>query len=390
MSVTPYPITGVSMCNSIGSNRHEVRQSLFEGRSGLVPSPIELPFDAVVGAISAKLPDLPEALGPWTTRTTQIASLLLGEVEEEMDRLRGRWRPERIAVLLGTSTGGADVTELAYRDYLQTGSLPEDYDLFKQHTFGAILHVVRELTGAAGPSWMASTACTSSAKPLATAARLIEADAIDAAIVGGIDTLCRMTLSGFRSLDALSKGECRPFSADRDGLNIGEGGAFLLVEREGEPLAMLEGVGESSDAYHISAPHPEGLGARLAMERALEEAGVAASSVDHVNAHGTGTRLNDVSESAAIEGLFGREVPVVSTKSYTGHMLGAAGASEAAMAIVSLMEGWIPASLRAGPVDEKIHVCVNQTRLERDVRRVLSNSFAFGGNNVSVVIGAPR
>ncbi len=231
MPATPYPITGIAMCNAIGSNRHEVRQSLFEGRSGLGPSPIEVPFDTVVGAVSAKLPDLPTALEPWTTHTTQIASLLLNELEEEMGRLREKWRPERIAVLLGTSTGGADKTELAYRHYLTSGALPAEYDLFRQHTLGSILYVVRELAGATGPSWMASTACTSSAKPLATAQRLIEADIIDAAIVGGIDTLCRMTLSGFRSLDALSKGECRPFSADRDGLNIGEGGAFLLVER---------------------------------------------------------------------------------------------------------------------------------------------------------------
>jgi 3-oxoacyl-[acyl-carrier-protein] synthase-1 len=390
MSPTPYPITGFAMCNAIGSNRHEVRQSLFEGRSGLGPSPIELPFDTVVGAVSAKLPDLPTALQSWTTRTTQIAALLLDELDAEMTRLRARWRPDRIAVLLGTSTGGADATESAYRHYLTTGALPKEYDIFRHHTFGAILHVVRELTGATGPSWMASTACTSSAKPLASAQRLIEADLIDAALVGGIDTLCSMTLHGFRSLDALSKGECRPFCADRDGLNIGEGGAFLLVERSGEGVATLEGVGESSDAYHISAPNPDGLGARLAMERALEGAGCSADSVGHVNAHGTGTRLNDVSEAAAIEAVFGCDVPVVSTKSYTGHMLGAAGASEAAMAILTLMEGWIPASLRAGPVDEKIHVNVNQARLDRRVQRVLSNSFAFGGNNVSVVLGAPR
>jgi 3-oxoacyl-[acyl-carrier-protein] synthase-1 len=219
---------------------------------------------------------------------------------------------------------------------------------------------------------------------------MISSGMIDAAIVGGIDTLCSMTLHGFHSLDALSKGACRPFSAERDGLNIGEGGAFLLVEREGEPMAMLEGVGESSDAYHISAPHPKGLGAKLAMERAIAAAGCTASSVDHVNAHGTGTRLNDGSESAAIEALLGREVPVVSTKSYTGHMLGAAGATEAAMAVMSIADGWIPASLRAAPVDPKIMVRVNLERLEGPVRRVVSNSFAFGGNNISVVIGAPQ
>jgi len=390
MRPTPYPITGFALCNAIGSNRGEVRQSLFDGRCGLGPSPIDLPFETMVGAVDVALPQLPIALEPWTTRSTQLASLLLDDIAPEMERLRERWRPERIAVLLGTSTGGADVTENAYRQYLSSGSLPEDYDLFRHHTFGGILHVVRELAQATGPSWMVSTACTSSAKPLATAQRLISAGVIDAAIVGGIDTLCSMTLHGFRSLDALSKGMCRPFAADRDGLNIGEGGAFLLVERSGDPIAMLEGVGESSDAYHISAPHPEGLGARLAMERALEEAGCSASSVGHVNAHGTGTRLNDVSESAAIDAIFGRDVPVVSTKSYTGHMLGAAGATEAAITIMTVMEGWIPASLRAGPVDDKILVNVCEERIDGDVDRVVSNSFAFGGNNISVVIGAPR
>jgi 3-oxoacyl-[acyl-carrier-protein] synthase-1 len=390
MALDHFPITGFAMCNAIGSTRDEVRQSLFDGRGGLVPSPIELPFETLVGAVDMKLPDLPESLAPWTTRSTQIAARMLDDLAPELALLREHWRPDRIAVLLGTSTGGADATEEGYRHYLSSGAMPEGYDLFRQHTFGAILHVVRALTGATGPSWMASTACSSSAKPLATAQRLLTAGMIDAAIVGGIDTLCSMTLNGFRSLDALSKGACRPFSADRDGLNIGEGGAFLLVERTGDPLAMLEGVGESSDAYHISAPHPEGLGARLAMERGLEIARCSAASVDYVNAHGTGTRLNDVSESAAIESIFGREVPVVSTKSYTGHMLGAAGGTEAAMSILSLMEGWIPASLRADPIDEKIRVRVNEKRLDGPVRRVVSNSFAFGGNNISVVLGAPQ
>lgn len=390
MSTEGYPITGFAMCNAIGMNRGEVRAGLFEGKTGLGPSPIEIPFETVVGAVQGELPHLPKSLSPWTTRTTRIASLLLDELDAELDRLRSRWRPERIAVLLGTSTAGAHETEEAYRRYLETGTLPSDYDLFRKYTYGAILHVVRERTGSQGPSWVVSTACTSSAKPLGSAKRLIAAGVIDAAIVGGIDTLCRMTLHGFKSLDALSSSACRPFAADRDGLNIGEGGAFLLVERSGDPLAILEGVGESSDAYHISAPHPEGLGARLAMERALADAGCEAATVDHVNAHGTGTRLNDVSEAAAIEALFGREVPVVSTKSYTGHMLGAAGATEAAMALLATLEDWIPASLGAVPVDEKIHVRVNAERLEGSFRRVVSNSFAFGGNNISVVIGAPR
>jgi len=390
MSRIPLPITGYAMCNGLGPDRETVRSALFDGKGRLGPPSIELPFETVVGAVTEELPELPAELAPWSTRTARIGARLIAALAPELDALRGRWRPDRIAVVLGTSTAGADVTESAYRRFLIEGALPPDYDLFRHHTYGAILHVVRRLSGAEGPSWVVSTACTSSAKPLASAKRLIEAGIADAAIVGGIDTLCAMTLRGFRSLDALSPEPARPFCSERRGLNIGEGGALLLVERMGEPLAMLEGVGESSDAHHISAPHPEGAGARLAMERALAEAGLSASAVDHVNAHGTGTRLNDVAEAAAIESLFGREVPVVSTKGYTGHLLGAAGATEAAIAILALEEGWIPASLGADPVDPEIHVRIATERIHGRVDRVLSNSFAFGGNNVSVLLGAAR
>lgn len=390
MSVRPLPITGIALVNALGATRAEVRDALFEGRTGLGASPIALPFETAVGAVHATLPDLPDALAPWATRTTRIAQLLVSQLEEELEALRGRWKKDRIAVLLGTSTAGADVTENAYRAYLRSGALPADYDLFKHHTYGAMLHVVRELVGASGPAWVISTACTSSAKPLASAQRLIASGAIDAALVGGIDTLCGITLKGFHSLDALSSTRCKPFSAERSGLNIGEGGAFLLVEREAPGIALLEGVGESSDSYHVSAPHPEGLGARLAMERALEEAGVPAESVEHVNAHGTGTKLNDDAESKAIAALCGTDVPVVSTKGYTGHMLGAAGGTEAAFAVMAITDGFIPASLGADPVDEKISVNVRAQRRDERVARVLSNSFAFGGNNVSVLVGAPR
>jgi 3-oxoacyl-[acyl-carrier-protein] synthase-1 len=223
---------------------------------------------------------------------------------------------------------------------------------------------------------------------LATAQRLIAADMADAAVVGGIDTLCSMTLRGFYGLDSLSAGACRPFAANRDGISVGEGGALLILERGGDALALLEAVGESSDAYHISAPHPEGIGARLAMERALAQAGCSAREIDHVNAHGTGTRLNDSAEAKAISALFGDELPVVSTKGYTGHMLGGAGASEAAIGLFALLEGFLPASLGAEPRDPTITLNIPTVRTTGRYRRVLSNSFAFGGNNVSVLLRA--
>jgi 3-oxoacyl-[acyl-carrier-protein] synthase-1 len=219
--------------------------------------------------------------------------------------------------------------------------------------------------------------------------RLIESDVIDAAIVGGIDTLCAMTLTGFNSLAALSPTQCKPFSSERDGINIGEAGAFLLLERSGEARALLEGIGESSDAYHISAPHPEGEGAELAMRGALQQAGCTPGDVDHVNAHGTGTPLNDIAEGKAIARVFGPDVPVASTKGYTGHTLGGAGATEAAFCLLALEEGFVPQSLGASPLDPRLELDIALKLRHKPLRRVVSNSLAFGGNNVSLVLRAP-
>jgi 3-oxoacyl-[acyl-carrier-protein] synthase-1 len=387
-AVRPIPITGFALCNGLGTTPEAVRAALYEGRSGLGPSPVPVPFPTAVGAISAVPPELPPSLAGWSTRTARLALLLIEQLSAPLERMRARVRPERIAVILGTSTAGADVTEAAFRHYIEHGQLPPDYDLWRHHTYGALLHVVRTLVGADGPAWVVSTACTSSAKPLATAQRLMDTGMIDGAVVGGIDTLCSMTLRGFFSLDSLAPGPCRPFSAQRDGISIGEGGALLVLERAGDALALLEAVGESSDAYHISAPHPQGVGARLAMQRALEQAGLAARDIDYVNAHGTGTRLNDSAEAQAISGLLGNEVPVVSTKGYTGHMLGGAGAGEAAIALFSLLHGFVPASLGAEPIDAAIGVNVLRARSDGPIRRALSNSFAFGGNNISVLLRA--
>ncbi len=386
---SPLPITGYSVCNALGTGRAAVRDALEAGRTGLGPSPIAVHFPTAVGAMPVALPALSGAASAWSTRIAQMAGLLTTELEPALERARARWRPERIAIVLGTSTAGAASTERAYGYFVDKGVMPEEYDFRRQHTYGALLNVVRELTGATGPAWVVSTACTSSAKTLASAARLIEADMADAVITGGIDTLCAMTLMGFRGLGALSDAGCRPFGEGRDGISVGEGGALLLIERRGDPLALLSGVGETSDAYHISAPHPDGLGATSAMQQSLAQAGLRPEDIDHINAHGTGTPLNDIAESKAIAGLFGREVPVVSTKGYTGHTLGAAGSTEAALAVMAIEEGFIPASLGAAPLDPRIEVHVPLVTTRGRFRHVLSNSFAFGGNNTAVIVSAP-
>jgi 3-oxoacyl-[acyl-carrier-protein] synthase-1 len=385
----PLLVTGYSMLSALGRGRQHHLDALASGTTGLGPSPIPLEFATATGDVKIELPELPTDMLPWSTRLARMAAALLQDIDEPLRRAREKWRPERIAVLLGTSTAGAETTEVAYRQFVEGGKFPRDYDFQRQHTFGAVLTVVRKLTGCNGPSWMASTACTSSGKTFATAQRLIAADVIDAAIVGGIDTLCTMTLQGFNSLQALDRVACRPFRAARNGISIGEGGSFALVEREGDARVLIEGVGETSDAYHISAPHPQGLGAQTAMSDALAAAGRKPEDIDHVNAHGTGTHLNDTAEANAIKVVLGTDVPCVSTKAYTGHTLGAAAALEMAFSACAIEEGFLPPAIGDGDIDPKIEVNIPTEKTTGKFERVLSNSFAFGGNNVSLLIGAP-
>ncbi|MCK5940489.1 MAG: beta-ketoacyl-[acyl-carrier-protein] synthase II, partial [Planctomycetes bacterium] len=245
----PLLVTGYSMLSALGAGRQRHLDALAAGRTGLGAHPIALDFETAAGAVRDALPELPAELQPWSTRLARMAYALLQELDEPLRRAREKWRPERIAVLLGTSTAGAETTEIAYKQFVAGGSFPRDYDFQRQHTFGAVLSVVRRLARVDGPSWMASTACTSSGKTFATAQRLLAAGAIDAAIVGGFDTLCTMTLQGFHALQALDAAPCRPFRQNRNGISIGEGGAFALVERDGDARVVIEGIGETSDAY---------------------------------------------------------------------------------------------------------------------------------------------
>lgn len=385
-AVSPLVITDYSLCTPIGADRTSVVEALRAGKSGLVAPSVEVPFETVAGVVTTEFEPLPAELKLWESRPARMAGQLIADLEPSLAKARDKWGRKRIGVLLGTSTAGARATEIAYRHFVDTGSLPQGYDFHRQHGYGAIVDVVKQLAGVSGPGWVISTTCTSSAKPLASALRMVQSGVLDAAIVGGLDTLCAITLTGFHSLDALSDEKCRPFSDARKGINIGEGGAFLLVERTGEGRALLEAVGESSDAYHISAPHPEGEGAENAMRRALEMAGCSANEVDAVNAHGTGTRLNDIAEGKALQRVFGSEIPVVSTKGYTGHALGGAGATEAAFSLLALEHGFLPPSLGVEPLDPRLELNVSASVQTGAFRRVLSNSFAFGGNNVCVLM----
>jgi len=382
-----FPVTAYAASNALGTTTRDVVAALRAGRSGLGPCPLDLPFETPTGAFPAPPPALPPSLSAWDSRTTRIAVAGLDEILPVIGRAVARHGAERVALIVGTTTAGLARTEDAYHQARRNGSLPADYDLHRQHSFGAMLEALRRMTGVAGPCLAVSTACSASAKAVGCAQRLLATGVVDAALVGGVDALSQTTLRGFHSLQILSPVFCRPFSRERRGINIGEGAAYLLLERRGDAAVHLLGVGESSDAHHMSAPDPTGDGARAAMAAALAQAEVSPDDVDYINAHSPGTRLNDLSEGLAVSGLFGRRVPIASTKGYTGHLLGAGGATEAVFSIVAVEQGWIPRSVGADPVDAELGLEVPTARIDKPCRRVLSNSFAFGGSNVSLLFG---
>jgi 3-oxoacyl-[acyl-carrier-protein] synthase I len=339
-----------------------------------------------------EVPLAPE-LARFDCRNNRLAALGLAQdgFTGAVERARATYGASRIAVIVGTSTSGILSTELAYRarDPL-TGALPPQYDYEHTHNFGSAAEYVRAALGLTGPVLAVSTACSSGAKAFASAARLIEAGACDAAVVGGADSLCGITLYGFSSLQLVSREPCRPFDAARAGLSIGEAAGFALLERGEHPdRPVLLGYGESCDAHHMSAPHPQGLGARLAMTSALARAGLEPSAIDYVHAHGTATRGNDVIEDHAIADLFGSAPKVSSTKGATGHTLGAAGVVGAAVALIVLEHGFVPGTVNTRTLDPACRCDIQLESSTRGLRKVLTNAFGFGGNNCSLIFGAP-
>ena len=255
-----YPVTAFSAVNALGTTTRDVIDALSSGRSGLGPCALELTFEAFAGEVPTPPPPLPPGLAAFDSRTARLAVAALDEIRPALARALARHGAGRLGLVLGTTTAGLARTETAYQALQRTGHLPADYDFHRQHSFGGLLEAVRRVAGAEGPALVVSTACSASAKALVGARRMIAAGVADAVLVGGVDGLCQTTLHGFHSLEILSPTACRPFSAERNGITIGEGAAYLLLERTGEARAHLLGVGESSDAYHMTAPHPEGRG----------------------------------------------------------------------------------------------------------------------------------
>jgi 3-oxoacyl-[acyl-carrier-protein] synthase I len=394
MPISPLSITAYTLSNALGSGLQDQLFALKSGHSGLRPCDLETADLATwIGRVDGlEQVEIPAPLREYDCRNNRLAYLALQQDDflSSLQQAIARHGADRIGIFIGTSTSGIAATEAAYQQYVGSGVLANDFAIGKTHNIFSAADFLRRLLGLQGPALAISTACSSSAKVFASAHRYIETGLCDAALVGGVDSICLTTLYGFNSLDLISEQPCRPWDKSRNGINIGEAAGFALLERRaissGTP--QLLGYGESSDAYHMSSPHPEGAGAILAMQQALAGAGLSPAQIDYINLHGTATRSNDRAEDRAVTQLFGRATPCSSTKGFTGHTLGAAGICEAIFCLLALREGFLPQTLQCEAIDPELESAVLLQPESADISRVLTNSFGFGGNNCSLLFGA--
>nr|WP_211162071.1 beta-ketoacyl-[acyl-carrier-protein] synthase family protein [Aromatoleum petrolei] len=389
-------ISAYTASSCLGRGLEPLREAMLAGRSTLKPCDFEtVSLPTWIGEVEG-IDDqrLPASLARFDCRNNRLAQLglLQDGFADTVREAMSRYGADRIGVFLGTSTSGILETELAYRRRApDTGALPAGFNYAGTHNTFSLADFVQHWFGLKGPAAVVSSACSSSAKVFASAARMIASGLIDAALVGGVDSLCLTTLYGFNSLELTSSQACRPFDRARDGISIGEGAAFAMVEPAPASIPrdaiLLLGYGESNDAYHMSSPHPEGRGARQAMDAALARSGLAARDIDYINLHGTATPSNDAAEGNAVKGLFGDATPCSSTKGATGHTLGAAGGIEAVIAALAIRNGFIPAGVGTTDPEEGLDYVLTTRR--QAVRHVLSNSFGFGGTNCSLILGSP-
>ncbi|MFA7556032.1 MAG: beta-ketoacyl-[acyl-carrier-protein] synthase family protein [Spongiibacteraceae bacterium] len=396
MKTSPvYGLTALGIINALGNSREQVLENLLVGHSpGMVQRSEWIPEQTVwVGEVQGSLPELPLSQQQFNSRNNRLLLAALEQIREEVDELIVQFGRERIALVIGSSTSGILEGERALAQAGENGTAPADYD-YRQQEIGAPGVFLADYLGLNGIAYTLSTACSSSAKVFSSARNLLQLDICDAVIVGGVDSLCKLTLNGFTALSSVSSGRCNPFSANRDGISIGEGAALFIMQKQAAELNLL-GVGESSDAHHISAPHPEGEGAIAAMQAALADAGLAAEQISYLNLHGTATIKNDEMESIAVDSVLGKQLPCSSTKRLTGHTLGAAGATEIGLCWLLMSrlncDAVLPKQQWDGCVDGQL-VPINLLRTDQrlastEAKKMMSNSFAFGGSNACVVIG---
>ena len=391
---TPLYLSSMGIICALGSNHQEILTNLLNGsRHGMVKDDQIIKDKEVrLGKVQSSLPTTGIDAADFS-RNNQLLLAALAPVLNEVNRLKEKYGNTRIGVVLASSTSGTLEAEHAMTERLESGEFPAGYD-YKIQEMGDPSRFLARHLDLYGPAYTVSTACSSSGKVFATGRNLISSGFCDAVLVGGADSLCRLTVNGFSALESVASGYCQPFSMGRDGINLGEGAALFTLTRDIAEI-RLYGVGESSDAHHISAPHPEGLGAETAMKNALCDAGMDSSEIEYLNLHGTATPLNDSMESKAVDRVFGSsDVLCSSTKSFTGHTLGAAGAIEAGLAWLLLSElnrnKLLPPHVSDNPVDPElapIRLTKSGQSLAGSSPRIMSNSFAFGGSNVSVILG---
>lgn len=386
----------LGMICPLGSALDEIgRRMLDLAQSGVTMVDAYLPGRSVpLGRVDASvpLPSVEEFPLRDRSRNNRLILAALSQIRPAVDRAIERFGADSFGIVIGTSTSGIAEGEMALREFAVSGKLPESFH-YGQQELGSPAAVLAATLGITGPAYVHSSACASSAKALASAARLILMGACDAVLAGGVDSLCAFTVAGFAALESVSDTRCNPLSRNRNGINIGEGAALFLLSREPSTVA-LRGWGESSDGHHMSAPDPAGVGARLAMEQALSRAGITAAQVEYINLHGTATVQNDAMEARVVHALFGDRVPVSSTKPFTGHALGAAGAIEAGLCWLAMQDdnasGKVPPHLWDGladPILPPLNVAERGTSLGHPLRCAVSNSFAFGGANATLVLG---
>lgn len=390
--MNPLAITAYSLCSAAGDGRAATLQALRERRSGLQRNDFgQAPLATWIGRVAGlEEQALPPHLAEWDCRNNRLAwrGLLADEFKAAVAAARERYGSGRVAVVMGTSTSSIGASEDAYRRLEPDGRYPSDLRRPIIHTPHSLGDFVQHALGLSGLSVTLATACSSSAKVFAQAERLLRIGIADAAVVGGVDTLCGSVLFGFNSLELVSPDPCRPFDVERRGINLGEAAGFALLEREGPAAAWLLGYGESSDAHHMSTPHPEGRGARLALQAALERAQLAPADIDYINLHGTASQKNDEVEARLVAELFPARTFASSTKGWTGHTLGAAGIVEAVISLLAIEHGVLPGTLNSQTLDPVCGPQIRRDNEERPTRRALSFSFGFGGSNCVLAFGS--
>jgi 3-oxoacyl-[acyl-carrier-protein] synthase-1 len=396
--IPPLKISAYTATSAVGVGKAPLAAALEQSRSGLRVNDFgDAPLPTWIGRVEGvEAIRLPEALASWDCRNNQLAwmGLQADGFMASVAAARERYGASRIALILGTSTSSIGETELAYTQLDADGSFPPNQQRPLLHTPHSLTMFVQAALQLEGPAETISTACSSSAKVFASAERLIRLGLVDAAVVGGVDTLCGSVLFGFNSLELVSPEPCKPFDATRGGISLGEGAGFALLERaelkapqDGAGPLYLLGYGEASDAHHMSTPHPEGLGAERALDDALARAGLTADAIDYINLHGTASMKNDQVEGALVARRFRATTHASSTKGFTGHTLGAAGIVEAVISLLAIEHGLKPGTVNTEHIDAAFGPQIRLAPERGEVRYVLSNSFGFGGNNCSLVFG---